>query len=198
MTDPQKLNSCKKHFNGWTAQVVSDQKIRVKLINLMDQSLEHLLFIRKDNYVWLALLRLLDCIIGKGDLVEFSEQSEVLKFLFFGGTILINLLLDDCRDYCDLSSVLSTSGHFARKCHTDQRWWRFVNVLDWANNTLGIFYFDLVSAPTSLMIDIDNALGIFDCKPTGTLDLSFENKELEHWLLASKNCIKSIAGQTCR
>lgn len=68
-------------------------KIRVDLVQPVDESFKHLLFII-ENAESLIIFHFLLHIIRQRNRVEFPDHGEVLEFLFFGGTILIHFLLN--------------------------------------------------------------------------------------------------------
>ena len=120
VTDPQQLNPGQESFNHRAAKVVRDNQIRINLVQSSDERLKHLLLVVEDHDGGTGLLRLLMSVERQWNSVQLTKHGKCLEAVFFGGTVLVNFILDDARDHSDLCGVVLTAGHLAGESQTGQ------------------------------------------------------------------------------
>lgn len=192
--NPQHRDPGKQNLNGWTAQIMRNDKIWINLVQTMNECLEHLLLIIEDTQS-LVVFHFLLSVERQGDWVKFAEHREVLEFLFLGGTVLIDLWLYDTWNQCDLSCVLLAAGHFTWKSKTDEGWWWLVQIVEGARRIFWVINPDFVSGPSASLIHLDDAWSVCNREPAWTSDLALEDKQFKHRLLGTKHSFESVTSQ---
>lgn len=170
VVDPQVRNSCKQDFYYATAEVVRNEEVGVDQMQLVDESLEHLLLRLEDlNVGVFLLLHFLLEVERQRLLIKLPEHGETLELFLAGRPILINLVLNDARNHGDFLSVVLGPSHLSREGESDESWARLVHVIDGADAVLwgGDGY--LLLAPSSAVVR--SFLNIFQSQPARSLNL---------------------------
>jgi len=134
-----------------------------------------LLFVLEDEDVGVSLL--LDLLLEierKGLLVKLTEKCEALERLIFSGSVLIDLVLNDARDHCNLLRVVLRPCHLHGESKGSERWTLLVDIIYSADAVFraGDRYFLL--APCALEVACLN--GVAKSQPAGSLNLLLQNE----------------------
>ena len=113
MINLEDANSVEQNLDHATAQVVRNNEVWIGCMELVDKSFQHLPFScvlrnKRGSFLFNSLCK----VRWEGHLVEFPHKCEVLIALFISIAILVNLVVSDERDYCDLACVLTRTSNF--------------------------------------------------------------------------------------
>jgi len=156
---------------------MTDDQIGVNLVQFSDESLQHLLFILvNEHLIWFALLGLLLSIVRQRYSVQLTNHRKRLELLLLCGTVLIDLVLNDAWDHRDFSRVVLRAREFTWEGHADQRWRRFVQIVEGADAVFGILNLDFVLGPWASLLDLRDSCRVTYSEPAGPSNLPLKNE----------------------